>query len=44
VLVFSLNRGIILRRYYAEKGSGRWPEYQINENDIILEKDRLKEE
>ena len=25
-------------------GSGRWPECQISENDIILEKDRLKEE
>jgi len=44
VLVFSLNRGIIPRRCYAERGLGRWPEYQISENDIILEKDLLKEE
>ena len=37
-------RAIMPGRYYAERGAGRWPECQISENDIILEKDRLKEE
>jgi hypothetical protein len=44
VLAFTSNRAIMPRRRYAQRESGHWPEYQISENDVILEKGWLKEE